>query len=424
MKRITTTIGLTLVAMLVGAPAAFACGFLVSTNGAVRLGETTTFVAWEDGIERYITNFTFEGPVESFGSLIPLPAEPTDVSRAGDWTLQRLKREVSPLDESRNRALFSVAQAAGEVEVILRTQIDSLDVVVLKGGGADVLAWVNENGFALPPGPETTHMLDFYGNRSPYFLAARFDPDIASEDDFTAGDGIPVMITMPTERPWVPLHILHGATPDSEIITADVFLLTPERPDLLYGEGLTIERSEQANQLLLDDLRSDDNMEWVPTDAWFTYLRLDTEAENVVYDLSVGVGDTRPSFVDAGFMTIEPSPAHLEAVGLQWILNEPGSPELLLTTEQIEALGFETAAPGSPEPVLTTEQIEALGFKIAPPVGQSEITLALIAILAGFIGGALVVAMRRRPVSAGPIGRSSVDGYDHVERIQRARVDV
>jgi len=49
--------------------------------------------------------------------------------------------------------------------VILRTQIDSLDVVVLKGGGADVLAWVNENGFALPPGPETTHMLDFYGSR-------------------------------------------------------------------------------------------------------------------------------------------------------------------------------------------------------------------------------------------------------------------
>jgi len=108
MKRITTTIGLTLVAMLLGAPAAaFACGFLVSENGAVRLGETRTFVAWENGIERYITNFTFEGPVESFGSLIPLPAEPTDVSRAGDWTLQRLKREVSPPVE---RLAFSGAQ--------------------------------------------------------------------------------------------------------------------------------------------------------------------------------------------------------------------------------------------------------------------------------------------------------------------------
>ena len=38
MKRITTTIGLTLVATLLGAPAAYACGFLVSQNGAVRLG--------------------------------------------------------------------------------------------------------------------------------------------------------------------------------------------------------------------------------------------------------------------------------------------------------------------------------------------------------------------------------------------------
>ena len=304
--------------------------------------------------------------------------------------------------------------------MILRTQIDSLDVVVLKGGGADVLAWVNENGFALPPGPETAHLLEFYGSRSPYFLAARFDPDAASEDDFAAGDGIPVMITMPTERPWVPLHILHGATPDSQIITADVFLLTPERPDLLYGEGLTIERSEPANQLLLDDLRSDVNMEWVPKDAWFTYLRLETEAQNLLYDLSVGVGDTRPSFVDAGFMTIEPTPVNLEAVGLQWILDRPASPDLVLTTEQIEALGFETA---SPQSELTTEQIEALGFETAAPAGQTEIMLAVVAILAGFVGGAMVVAMTRRPSSAGPIGRDASAGSNHAEQRERARVD-
>lgn len=383
MKRITTTVGLTLVAMFVAAPAALACGFLVSPNGSVRLGETTTLVAWEDGVERYITNFTFEGPVESFGSLIPLPAEPTDVTRAGDWTLQRLKREVSPpIDLSFRAGEVQLAPVAADVEVILRTQIDSLDVVVLKGGGADVLAWINANGFALPPGPETDHMLEYYGSRSPYFLAARFDPDVATEDDFTAGDGIPVMITIPTERPWVPLHILHGATPDSEIIIADVFLLTPERPDLLYGEGLIVERSERANQSLLDDLRSDDNMDWVPTDAWFTYLRLETAAENVMYDLSVGVADTRPSFVDAGFMTIEPTPANLEAVGLRWVLSEPRIPELALTTEQIEALGFSTAT----------------------PLGQSEITVALIAILAGFVGGALVVAMARRRLPATPFG--------------------
>ena len=49
------------------------------------------------------------------------------------------------------------------------------------------------------------------------------------------------------------------------------------RPNLLYGEGLIVERSEWANDLLLRDLRSDENMEWVPDNGWFTYLKLETE---------------------------------------------------------------------------------------------------------------------------------------------------
>jgi hypothetical protein len=373
MTRIFSAVVVGLVASLVAAPAALACGFLVSANGAVQLGKTTTFVAWEDGIEHYITNFTFEGPAESFGSLIPLPAEPTTVTRAGDWTLQRLQREVAPLELTLLSAQSARLDSAEDVEVILRTRIDSLDLVVLKGGGAGVLAWVNENGFSLPPGPETDHMLDFYASRSPYFLAARFDADAAAQDDFVAGDGIPVQITIPTPQPWVPLHILHGAIPDSVIIEADVFLLTPERPNLLYGEGLTIERSEWASDLLLDDLRSDENMEWVPDEGWFTYLKLETEAENVTYDLSVGVGSTPPSFVDAGFMTIEPTPEHLEAVGLEWILDVAETPDLELTTEQIEALGFEQATPW----------------------WQDGATGALLAVIAGMVGATLVLVVGR-----------------------------
>ena len=397
MKRRITTVLLTVIAAILIAPAAYACGFLVSPNGSVQLGKTTTFVAWEDGIEHYITNFTFEGPAEPFGSLIPLPAIPTDVIRAGDWTLQRLKREVSPVELELARAALAEVPAA-DVKVLLRTRIDSLDIVVLEGGGPDVLAWVNENGFNLPEGPETDHMLDYYASRSPYFLAARFDPDAASEDDFVAGDGIPVQITMPTERPWVPLHILHGASPDSEIIEADVFLLTPEQPDLLYGEGLFVERSEPASKLLLDDLRSDVNMEWVPEAGWFTYLRLETEAENVVYDLSVGVGDTPPSFVDAGFMRLEPSARQLEAVGLHWILAQPPTPEVVLTTEQIEALGFERPAPI----VLSASQIEALGFERGSDTGRLLLLAATVAVLGGFVGGLVIVAISRpgRPRAA------------------------
>ncbi len=318
MRRAVTIMALVAAMVPAAGPAAQACGFLVSANGAVQLDRTTTFVAWEDGVEHYITNFSFQGPAESFGSLIPLPAEPTDVQRAGDWTLQRLGIEVGAGRLGRLALTAADSAAAGEAEVVLQTRIDSLDVVVLKGGGPAVLRWVNDNGFDLPPGPETDHMLDFYASRSPYFLAARFDAAAAADDGFAAGDGIPVQITIPTARPWVPLHILHGASPDTEIIEADVYLLTPDRPELLHGEGLTVERSERASSALLDDLRSDENMDWVPDRGWFTYLRLDTAAGNVLYDLSVGVDGAPPSYVDAAMTPFGPLAAPHGASGGRW----------------------------------------------------------------------------------------------------------
>ena len=68
----------------------------MAPNGAVQLVRTTTLAAHHDGVEHYITNFEFAGNQESFGSIIPLPGEPTTVERAGDWTLQRLQLEVAP----------------------------------------------------------------------------------------------------------------------------------------------------------------------------------------------------------------------------------------------------------------------------------------------------------------------------------------
>ena len=153
MRRLITVVLMMMVVFVLAGPA-LACGFLVSANGAVRLGKTSTFVAWEEGIEHYITNFTFAGPVESFGSIVPLPAEPIEVVKAGDWILQRLEREVTPPGFDALRQEVAAGNAAS-VEVLLRTRIDSLDVVVLKGGGADVLDWVNDNGFNLPSGPAT-----------------------------------------------------------------------------------------------------------------------------------------------------------------------------------------------------------------------------------------------------------------------------
>src|SRR5205085_2918835 len=78
---------------------AFACGGLVAPNGSVRLSRATTLVAWHDGIEHYMTSFSYEedAPISNLGWIVPLPAVPLSIEEGGAWTLQRLFRETHPL---------------------------------------------------------------------------------------------------------------------------------------------------------------------------------------------------------------------------------------------------------------------------------------------------------------------------------------
>jgi hypothetical protein len=284
-------------ALVVGAGPAGACGSLVAANGSVQLVRTTTLAAYHDGVEHYVTSFSFAGEPTSFGSIVPLPAEPTTVERGGDWTLQRLVREVTPLREA-FPTTAAAALDASSVTVLQQVRIDSLDIAILKGGGPDVFAWANENGFALPG--DTEDVLDAYGQRSPYFMAAKFDAADAASRGLQSGDGIPIHLTIPVDRPWVPLRILAAAKPSREVVAADVFLLTDRRPKLLTGQGMTLNVDDRASSGLLADLRSDKGMAWVPADMWLSHLEVDVTAGKLGYDLAIGVDGQNPLDVDTG----------------------------------------------------------------------------------------------------------------------------
>src|SRR5690349_3626607 len=109
--RLAVFSGCSLLAVLVMASPAFACAGLIGSNGAVNLGRTTTLAAYHDGVEHYVTAFTFLGGGGQFGTLIPLPDVPTSVERGGAWTLQRLVRETQPL---RLAAPTAAGRAAGD----------------------------------------------------------------------------------------------------------------------------------------------------------------------------------------------------------------------------------------------------------------------------------------------------------------------
>jgi hypothetical protein len=290
--------------MLVGmASPAFACAGLIGSNGAVNLGRTTTLAAYHDGVEHYVTAFKFLGGGGQFGTLIPLPDVPTSVERGGAWTLQRLVRETQPPRAFAAQPRLA-ATAADGVEVLLQTRVDALDLSVLKGGGAAVAEWAQEHGFRLSP--DAPEVLDFYAQRSPIFLAAVFDGDTAQQRGQRLGDGTPVHLTIPVPNPWVPLRILGLGKQPTDRIDANVFLLTDQAPSLLPGprDGLALAHSAAATSRLLDDLRSDAGMEWVPQSAWLTELRVDSSVGDLRYDLAVDAsGQGRASATAAGMAT-------------------------------------------------------------------------------------------------------------------------
>ncbi len=305
MRRLPAAMTASLLATALAVAPATACGGLIGPNGAVNLLRTTTFVGYHDGVEHYVTAFAFAGGGGTFGSITPLPGIPTTVEKGGDWTLQRLILETDPVPA---RVAFEegvVQSASGDgVEVLLETRIDALDLTVLRGGGEDVGRWAEEHGFRLPP--DAPEVLDFYAARSPIFLAAAFDADVAAERGQAIGDGTPIHLTIPTDQPWVPLRILSLGKAADERVDADVYLLTDRVPTILPAattdSGLVLQHTAPASATLLDDLRSDRGMGWVPERAWLMKLSVDAAAADLRYDLAVdatGVG--RPSRVAAGF---------------------------------------------------------------------------------------------------------------------------
>jgi len=270
----------------------------------VKLVNTTTLVAYHDGLEHYVTSFEYEGGGTKFGSIIPLPGVPTAVTRGGSWTLQRLELEVHPPAPVFSEK-FATTEAAS-AQVLLRTQVGALNITVVKGGGLAVTAWVRQQGFTVSAGLPS--MLEFYARRSPIFLTATFDPAAEAARGQTIGDGTPVQITIPTANPWVPLHILSLAKDADDVVTADVFMLTDHQPSLLSGPGVRLVQSRPAEASLLNDLRSDQGMGWIAHSAWLSYLTVDAPAASITYDLAGDVtGADHPSPVAAA---IAPSVPH------------------------------------------------------------------------------------------------------------------
>ena len=84
------------------------------------------------------------------------------------------------------------------------------------------------------------------------------------------------------------------------------------------SHGLFVEHDAAATASLLNDLRADKGMSWIPQDGWLTKLRIAATAGQLTYDLAIDAsGQGAPSRVAAGFGTSTP-PVVPDDLGLIW----------------------------------------------------------------------------------------------------------
>ncbi|HEU5287565.1 MAG TPA: hypothetical protein VFV20_04120, partial [Candidatus Limnocylindria bacterium] len=126
MRRLMVGAAALIAALLATTTPAAACAGLIGPNGAVNLLRTSTFAGYHDGVEHYVTAFQFAGGSGQFGSLVPLPGIPTDVIRGGDWTLQRLVRETTPVEKFGVFRSSLAQSAAADAVVLQQVRIDAL----------------------------------------------------------------------------------------------------------------------------------------------------------------------------------------------------------------------------------------------------------------------------------------------------------
>jgi hypothetical protein len=339
---------LALFLLAVQATPAAACGSLLAPNGAIRLSRAATLVDWHDGVEHYMTSFSYQGAVDNVGWIVPLPANPEKIEEGGGWTLQRLVRETHPVPQNTfaEGDLRAPAATAG-AEVLQQVRIQALNITVVKGSGDEIVQWGRDNGFFIDK--ETEGHLLAYAKGSPFFMAAKYDTAAARARGQLQGDGAPVLITLRIPHPWIPLEVL---ALDGQQVQADLYLLT-DTPvyasdldssvgkssvgaDVPNAAGLEVAFQEKMNAALYKDLSTDKNMGWVRSDSWLTYLTLDAPDAKVTYDMGVsstGVIRIAP-FGTAPMAVVD------GAVSREWAMRLPlGTPQVALTLAILLAFG-------------------------------------------------------------------------------------
>jgi hypothetical protein len=192
-------------------------------------------MVYDAGREDLILQVKYEGPVDEFGWLIPVPNLPTiqEGSMKCFYELSQYTQKLwePPVYETRSSSLGLAGAGKGEkpeppVKVIEVKTVGAYKIAVLSTKDAGALGkWLDTNQFYFPR--NKTDVLDDYVKRQWYFVAVKINlgESFATSGKLASGELNPLQISFASDRCVYPLKISSINGKPSEV---QVYVLSPE----------------------------------------------------------------------------------------------------------------------------------------------------------------------------------------------------
>ena len=171
-------------------------------------------IIYENNTEDLILQVKYEGEVENFAWVVPLPNRPTINVSQPELFFELFSLTVPEY-------LRMIRPGGGEkpvlVEVIERKTVGIYDVAVLYAEDPEALTnWLNLNGYFFPT--EGKAILDYYINKEWYFVAMKININITEKERLKEGTIQPIRLSFESEKIIYPLKITSLSADESEIL--------------------------------------------------------------------------------------------------------------------------------------------------------------------------------------------------------------
>ena len=212
------------------------------------------------GQEELILQVKYDGPLEEFGWLIPVPNLPT-VKKGSMECFYELSKFTQKKMEPRwqyNSASLSKGAHGGEeeeppVKVVEIKTVGAYDIAVLSTKNAVALEnWLKTNQFALPD--NATDVIDSYVKQGWYFIAVKINLKNGSlystAKQLAGGELNPLQVSFASERCVFPLKISSLNHTPSEV---QVYVLSPEPliEKKLFEKNLSANYQWRTNEMAM-----------------------------------------------------------------------------------------------------------------------------------------------------------------------------